>query len=142
LRPSLNPNANADAKLQTNGPGSSFQVNWTWPNGAGQVHSYPHINFYPTGLPIKVADIESLEVNATWDMTLSANPSVGVSNLAANGVVCNAILDLFLSDDPTAATSEVNASYEVMIWLAWFGTSYPLGWSQGSVWTQTIGGNV
>jgi hypothetical protein len=75
-------------------------------------------------------------------MTLSEDTSVGVSNLAANGVICNAILDLFLSDEPSAATSEVNASYEVMIWLAWFGTSYPLGWSAGSVWSQTIGGNV
>lgn len=32
-------------------------------------------------------DIESLEMDASWNFYLSANPSVSVSNLAANGVV-------------------------------------------------------
>jgi Glycosyl hydrolase family 12 len=91
---------------------------------------------------MKISEIDSLEMDASWDAWLSADPSVGVSNLAANGAVFNVIIDLFLDDSPTASTSEVEAGYEVMIWLAWFGTSYPLGWSKGSVWSQTIGGNV
>jgi hypothetical protein len=75
-------------------------------------------------------------------MYLSSTPSQGVTNLEANSVVCNVAIDLFADQDPKAATVESDAGYEIMIWFARFGSPSPLGYSQGKIWTQTIGDDV
>ena len=52
----------------------------------------------------------------------------------------NVALDLFADLDPNDAQNETQASYEIMVWLASFGGSKPIGYSRKSgCLTQHIG---
>jgi hypothetical protein len=63
------------------------------------------------------------------------SPGSGSYDLRAN-----VALDLFADMDPNAAQSEIQASYEIMVWLASFGDVEPVGYSRKSVClTQHIG---
>jgi hypothetical protein len=55
--------------------------------------------------------------------------------------MANVALDMFGDRNTTAARSEQEAAYEIMIWLATFGGSTPLGYSNGTVCcTQVLDG--
>jgi xyloglucan-specific endo-beta-1,4-glucanase len=56
-------------------------------------------------------------------------------------LMANVALDMFADNNTTAAQSAQQASYEIMIWLATFGGSTPLGYANGTVCcTQTLNG--
>jgi hypothetical protein len=65
----------------------------------------------------------------------SQDPGLGSLDLRAN-----VALDLFADLDPNAAQSEIQASYEIMVWLASFGGALPIGYSRNSgCLTQYVG---
>lgn len=67
-------------------------------------------------------------------MSPGSSPSVAndVEGLSQLNTIANVALDMFVDSDSTNAQSEVDASYEIMIWLGSFGDPKPLGFSQGA----------
>ena len=59
----------------------------------------------------------------------SSNKGPGSGNF---DLKANVALDLFADLDPNAAQSEIQANYEIMIWLASFGGVEPIGYSRKS----------
>ena len=63
--------------------------------------------------------------------------------MTAAGLNANVAIDMFIDSDPNAATSTVDAKYEVMIWLADFGAAtQPIGLADGAVKTEDINGTT
>jgi len=63
---------------------------------------------------------------------LSASSNSKDLGLGGLDLKANVALDLFADLDPIAAQSEIQASYEIMVWLASFGDAEPIGYSRKS----------
>jgi Glycosyl hydrolase family 12 len=107
-----------------------FNATWNWPNGGKSVHSYPHVSFRSPLLPTTIVNITNLTIATSW--TMSSSPDL----------MANVALDMFADKNVTAAQSAQKASYEIMVWLATFGESTPLGYSAGSLCCATTLNNV
>lgn len=130
----------ARANFQQVGPnGTTFNATWNWASGPDSVHSYPHVSFHSSTLPLPFSNVSSLTVRGAWNIF----PASSTGNGPVPGsldVRANVALDLFADLDPNAAQSEIQASYEIMIWLATFGGAEPIGYSRRSgCLTQYIG---
>lgn len=122
--------------------GTKFDATWKWESDAASVHSYPHVNFNSPLLPVKMTSLSGLAIQSQWSMSPSSSPSIAndVEGLSQLNTIANVALDMFVDSDSTNAQSEVDASYEIMIWLGSFGDPKPLGFSQGaSCWNQSLG---
>ena len=92
-----------------------------------------------------MASLSSLTIQSQWSMSPGSSPSVAndVEGLSQLNTIANVALDMFVDSDSTNAQSEVDASYEIMIWLGSFGDPKPLGFSQGaSCWNQSLGNAI
>ncbi|OCL04604.1 glycosyltransferase family 2 protein [Glonium stellatum] len=137
-----NPDKHGGQCVTVNKNGTKFDATWKWKSDAASVHSYPHVNFNSPLLPVKMTSISSLTIQSQWSMSPGSSPSVtnDVEGLSQLNTIANAALDLFADSDPTKAQSEVDASYEIMIWLGSFGDPKPLGFSTGAAcWNQSLG---
>jgi len=134
----------ARANFQQVGPnGTTFNATWNWASGPNSVHSYPHVSFHSSALPLPFSNVSSLNIRGAWDMFPASSTGKGSGSGSGSGSLdlrANVALDLFADLDPIAAQSEIQAGYEVMIWLASFGGVEPIGYSHKSgCLTQQIG---
>lgn len=123
---------------------AGFDATWHWPVSPDTVHSFPHVTFSSDDLPISLDDISSLRLAAMWAMTAGNSPSKGTGiddSIGSAKAKCNVAFDLFLDRDPDNASSAINASYEIMVWIGRVGDPYPLGYSSqnASCYTQQLG---
>ncbi|EAW20396.1 glycoside hydrolase family 12 protein [Aspergillus fischeri NRRL 181] len=100
--------------------GASWHTNWTWNGGEGTVKSYSNSggNFEKK----LVSDVRSIRTGVVW-MQDNENVEADVA------------YDLFTAANIDHATS--SGDYELMIWLARYGTVQPIGKQIG---TATVGG--
>lgn len=68
-----------------------------------------------------IANITNLTLAASWNMSSSPD------------IMADVALDMFADSNKIAALSAQKASYEIMVWLATFGGSTPLGYNEGPI---------
>ncbi|BCR86024.1 glycoside hydrolase family 12 protein [Aspergillus chevalieri] len=90
--------------------GAAWHTTWTWSGGEGTVKSYSNsgVNFEKK----LVSDVRSIPTNVEWEQ----------DNTKVNADVA---YDLFTAADKNHVTS--SGDYELMIWLARYGTIQPIG---------------
>ncbi|KAI9934850.1 hypothetical protein ASPWEDRAFT_53944 [Aspergillus wentii DTO 134E9] len=102
--------------------GAAWHTTWNWSGGEGTVKSYSN-----SGVTFEkklVSDVSSIPTNVEWEQ----------DNTNVNADVA---YDLFTAADKNHATS--SGDYELMIWLARYGTIQPIGTKIDS---PTIGGHT
>ncbi|OCK77131.1 glycoside hydrolase family 12 protein [Lepidopterella palustris CBS 459.81] len=137
-----NPDKSGGQCVTVNKNGTTFDATWAWKSDAGSVHSYPHVNFNSPTLPVQLSNISSINIHSQWSMSPGASPSISndVAGLSNLNTIANVALDIFADADPVKSQSEVQAGYEIMIWIGSFGDPKPLGFSTGAAcWNQTLG---
>ncbi|CZT15238.1 uncharacterized protein RCC_01106 [Ramularia collo-cygni] len=113
-----------------------FQVLWQWP-GAPVVRGYPHVEFKANMLPLKLSKLDSLVVDASWEMAPSSlkvgashDPTTepNASALKKENVEANVCIDIFADPDKKTSTESPKQMYEIMIWFGHFGSgALPVG---------------
>ncbi|KAH7213227.1 concanavalin A-like lectin/glucanase domain-containing protein [Fusarium redolens] len=125
-----------------------FNAPWLWEGDKDNVHSYPHVKFQSSKLPLPLAEITSMRLTASWMMTagsletetpkFSSNEwDENKSSLNELGTVANAAFDMFLDADLTNSTDSVLAGIELMIWIGSVGDPWPL--KTKTLGTQKLG---
>ncbi|CVL00351.1 uncharacterized protein FMAN_09830 [Fusarium mangiferae] len=125
-----------------------FNAPWMWEGDKDNVHSYPHVKFRPSKLPLPLAEITSMRLVGSWMMiagsleteTLKFSSSEwdeNKSSLVALGTKANAAFDMFLDTDSTKSTDSVLAGIELMIWIGSVGNPWPL--KTKTLGTQKLG---
>ncbi|ODM14829.1 Endoglucanase A [Aspergillus cristatus] len=102
--------------------GAAWHTKWTWNGGNGQVKSYSN-----SGVSLEkklVSDIRNIHTDVKWEQ----------DNTNVNADVA---YDLFTAADKNHVTS--SGDYELMIWLARYGTIQPIG---SKIDTTTIEGHT
>ncbi|KAF5855368.1 hypothetical protein ETB97_009343 [Aspergillus alliaceus] len=102
--------------------GAAWHTTWTWNGGEGKVKSYSN-----SGVNLEkklVRDVRSIRTDVKWEQ----------DNTNVNADVA---YDLFTAADKNHATS--SGDYELMIWLARYGTIQPIG---SKIGTATIEGHT
>jgi Glycosyl hydrolase family 12 len=129
--------------------GANFTATWQYPQRDGQpVHAFPNALLNDTHLPLKVGDMQSLELDVGYSYAPGDLPvapaAVNAADLTAAGLNANVALDMFYDLDQTIAAKPDKAKIEVMIWLGMFGRSaQPIGYNDGQgtiAATYTING--
>ncbi|KAG2420674.1 endoglucanase A precursor [Aspergillus terreus] len=100
--------------------GASWHTTWTWSGGEGTVKSYS--NSGVTFDKKLVSDVQSISTSVSWSQ----------DNTDVNADVA---YDLFTAANVDHATS--SGDYELMVWLARYGTIQPIG---TQIATATVGG--
>ncbi|KAK2069576.1 hypothetical protein P8C59_004140 [Phyllachora maydis] len=95
------------------GGGVAWDTTWAWRGGDSDVKSYDYSGIDVSPKP--VSQIRSLPTSASWSYNSTAGLNADVS------------YDLFTAADRNHATS--SGDYELMIWLAKFGSISPIGGS-------------
>ncbi|KAL2064672.1 hypothetical protein VTL71DRAFT_3810 [Oculimacula yallundae] len=111
-----------------------FSVFWQYPAGpkTQPVHAYPNAQLESTIMPIKVRDIQHINIEMHWTYGLGTEAAVStnVSELIQHDVNTNVAIDMFLDNEVGNSQSSTKARYEVMVWFARFGNNtYPIGYS-------------
>ncbi|CEI67620.1 unnamed protein product [Fusarium venenatum] len=125
-----------------------FNAPWLWEGDKDNVHSYPHVKFQSSKLPIPLAEITSMRLTGSWTMTegfletetpnfSSREWDENKSSLDNLGIKANAAFDMFLDADSTNSTDSVSAGIELMIWIGSVGDPWPL--KTKTLGTQKLG---
>ncbi|GKZ39593.1 hypothetical protein AbraIFM66950_000696 [Aspergillus brasiliensis] len=102
--------------------GASWHTDWTWSGGEGEVKSYSN-----SGVTFEkklVSDVQGISTSVEWTQD-NTNVNADVS------------YDLFTAANVDHATS--SGDYELMVWLARYGTIQPIG---KKIATATVGGKT
>lgn len=115
---------------------NAFYVSWEW-TGQPVVRGFPHVALRTKQLPVRLSDLRSLSVAASWELSpasliegASADPNTepNASALQANHVQANVCVDVFADQDRERSLDSSEQQYEVMIWFGHFGTAaLPVG---------------
>ncbi|KAI8168590.1 putative xyloglucan-specific endo-beta-1,4-glucanase A [Colletotrichum sp. SAR 10_65] len=131
-----------------------FWVTWRYPRGpeTQPVHAFPNIKVDGTVLPLEISKISKIAVDVEWSYAVGNYTTDGDSAtttdetaLTENDTNTNVAIDMFLDDDKTSAQNSTLAAYEVMVWLATFGSAtQPIGYKSGSgaLTTKAINGTT
>ncbi|KAF5708057.1 glycosyl transferase [Fusarium mundagurra] len=125
-----------------------FNAPWLWVGDDDNVHSYPHVKFQHSKLPLPLAEITSMRLTGSWMMTAgsldtetpkfsSSEWDENKSSLDELGTKANAAFDMFLDADSTNSTDSVLAGIELMIWIGSVGEPWPL--KTKTLGTQNLG---
>ncbi|KAF5548550.1 endoglucanase cel12A [Fusarium phyllophilum] len=125
-----------------------FNAPWLWEGDEDNVHSYPHVKFQSSKLPLPLAEITSMRLTGSWMMTAGSleteTPNFSSrewdenkSSLDELGIVANAAFDMFLDADSTNSADSVLAGIELMIWIGSVGDPWPL--KTKTLGTQKLG---
>ncbi|KAH8693555.1 concanavalin A-like lectin/glucanase domain-containing protein [Talaromyces proteolyticus] len=152
--PVVNPaTANADHDVQvttfdngtyaTNTTAPEFAVTWNYTQGNPDqpVHAFPNIMINGTTLPVHVNSLNNITLDVDWTYGLGNEPvaTTDIKSLDTASLNANVAVDMFLDSTQELSSDSEKAKYEIMVWLARFGTStYPYG-KQTSI-TQTVNG--
>ena len=107
------------------------------------MHAFPNAKLNDTQFPIQVQSLQSLSLNVTWNYDVGNSPTttLDVNGLTTANLNANVALDMFLSNNQSAAGDPTAATHEVMLWLGRFGPSTdPLGYTPTPAATQQVGG--
>ncbi|RMZ78480.1 hypothetical protein DV737_g3912, partial [Chaetothyriales sp. CBS 132003] len=124
----------------------AWSITWQYAPKAetAPVHGFPNIKIDNTGtFPILVSDLASVEVDVKWmysvgDVPLSTLNTTLFSSTETE-INTNVAIDIFLDSDASNAQDTTKAKYEIMVWLATFGTAtQQIGYDQGSRDTVTL----
>ena len=121
----------------TNTTAPEFSVTWKYPQGpeTAPVHAFPNIKVDGGVLPIVLSDLSTLNLDIEWTYGVGKKPSASIDEqeLTDNLVNTNVAIDMFVDSDKTKAQDSTKASYEVMVWLAFFGpATQPLGYDKNN----------
>jgi xyloglucan-specific endo-beta-1,4-glucanase len=97
-----------------------------WKNNASSVHSFPNINLNSAILPLRLDNLETLNVTASWSIA-PTDEKKGVK-LSSLHTAADVVIDMFLDTNIDNAASKTNAAFEVMVWIGSFGGRTPIGW--------------
>ncbi|KAK1993299.1 concanavalin A-like lectin/glucanase [Colletotrichum falcatum] len=138
----------------------AFDANWNWEEDKNNVHSFPHVRFNSTKLPIQLSAISTMRLAVDWTMRKGnpdSDPPRDFSTSAwsenkgdLTGVVSNAAWDFFVDRNKSRTYNPIDAEAEIMIWLGKVGNPYPLmgdsiltnitlGSTEFSLWYDTNG---
>jgi len=98
-----------------------------------------------TGLPVKVDDLSSLQVDVQWTYQLGnlkeQITAIDVAALTKAELNANVCIDMFVAANEADSKITTQADFEVMVWLGKFGASAdPLGFTNGKKATKTVDG--
>jgi hypothetical protein len=125
--------------LQLTDDGDQFNATWQW-GGTSRitVHSYPHIRYQPTNLPVPIGGLNNLTLSGTWDL-FASNKDLDSSTA---GMVANVAWDMFADEDQGTSMIDSQARWEVMIWMGRYGNPAPIGSPNCLANTVTVGNDV
>lgn len=128
-----------------------FNITWQYTRAtdpAKNVHGFPNAKLDSNKLPAQLGSITKMQVGVEWHMSLANDSATAVSltksEVSAKQINANVAIDMFLHQDQARSLSSEQASHEVMVWFADFGTdTWPIGKTAGAdkgvKATQTIG---
>ncbi|KAK2038451.1 concanavalin A-like lectin/glucanase [Colletotrichum somersetense] len=138
----------------------AFDANWNWEENKNNVHSFPHVRFNSTQLPVQLSAIDSMRLAVDWTMR-KGNPESdpprdfsaaawSENKVGLDDVVSNAAWDFFVDRNKSRTYNPIDAEAEIMIWLGRVGNPYPLmgdsvltnitlGSTEFSLWYDTNG---
>ncbi|RMZ89203.1 hypothetical protein DV736_g3568, partial [Chaetothyriales sp. CBS 134916] len=124
----------------------AWSITWQYAPKAetAPVHGFPNIQIDNEGtFPVLVSDLYSVEIDAQWMYSVGDTPAATLDTTQFSSseamINTNVAIDIFLDPDATNAQSTKNAKYEIMVWLATFGTAtQQIGFAQGSRDTVTL----
>ena len=95
-----------------------------------QIHSFPSVVLNSKVLPVKIANITSLQVDASWAIVPSGTDAntTDADVLANVNARTDVALDMFLDTDAVTSSNTTSAGTEIMVWQADYGNIFPLGW--------------
>ncbi|KIX10524.1 uncharacterized protein Z518_01607 [Rhinocladiella mackenziei CBS 650.93] len=137
-----------NASYPTNTTAPKWSITWQFPPGppTQPVHAFPNIKMDASDVfPIEISDVATINFQADWAYGVGDEQptTTNVADLNAIDLNSNVAIDMFLDSDPDKATSTVDAKYEVMIWLGYFGpATQPIGLDVGAVATQDVNGTT
>ena len=102
-----------------------FNATWEWTTNPESVHSYPNIKLNSRLLPLRLSNLSSLNISASWTMAPASSSKIHEELDTA----ANVMIDLFMDSNPISPNSTTLPKYEIMIWLAEFGGKRPIGFS-------------
>ena len=119
------------SNAQISGNDTTFSATWQWNDSPSSVHSFPNINRVSTQLPLRLVNLSSLVLKASWSMAPenSALLPIDAQGLLNLGTRSNVALDMFLDPDPKVSVQPSLPKYEIMVWIGTFGAAAPIGFS-------------
>ncbi|KAF7192797.1 Endoglucanase cel12A [Pseudocercospora fuligena] len=109
---------------------------WNWTSSPPAVHAYPNVEFRSDRLPLRLGDLLSLNVSASWafgpatfsEAARDPNSPEDLAYIDSNNVQANVVLDVFADEDQEKSQTPSKQKYEFMVWVGQFGTaSQPVG---------------
>ncbi|KAL0934854.1 xyloglucan-specific endoglucanase [Colletotrichum truncatum] len=133
-----------------------FWVTWWYPRGpeTQPVHAFPNVKVDGTILPVAIPQLSKIQVDVEWSYAVGNYTTDGAAATDTDAAELtsaeidantNVAIDMFLDDDKETAKDGTKAAYEVMVWLATFGTAtQPIGYKQGTgvISTATVNGTT
>ncbi|KAJ9157977.1 Endoglucanase cel12A [Pleurostoma richardsiae] len=122
----------------------SFDATWSWVEEATEVHSFPHVTFLSSKLPVAFSNISSLTLTTQWgygtgNSTIPASV-INSTGLRRVGATANVAFDMFADPDVSKAANASTAATEVMIWIGSIGSPWPIGYSTNrTCFKQAVG---
>ncbi|KAG5990362.1 hypothetical protein E4U43_004300 [Claviceps pusilla] len=127
-------NLNGNHTYETAGSAPPFNVTWQYPRALGtkNVHAFANAKVMSPDFPAKLGSLKKLDLGVSWFMSLQNDSSTRLSDddktIAENQINANVAVDMFMDKDPAKAGKPEEASHEIMVWLARFGTdTFPIG---------------
>ncbi|KAI5357511.1 putative glycoside hydrolase family 12, glycoside hydrolase family 11/12 [Septoria linicola] len=115
----------------------AFYSLWNWASEPPHVHAYPNVELKSDRLPLKLEQLASLYVSASWSFAPSSLPAGAsqdpnteqvASAITSNDVQANVVLDVFADADKNRSQTPSKQTYELMVWVGVFGDSaWPIG---------------
>ncbi|KHN99840.1 Concanavalin A-like lectin/glucanase [Metarhizium album ARSEF 1941] len=143
-------NVNGNRTYATDFSAPVFNVTWQYPrltNGRNNVHAFPNAEVDNKKFPVQVGSVSKFELDVEWSLSLKndTRQQVTEDDITANQINANVAVDMFMDKDSTKAGESTKAGFEVMVWLADFGTdAWPIGKTtaadKGLVKTTTLNG--
>lgn len=117
-----------------------WSVTWQYPQGppTQPVHAFPNIKLNAdskSDIPLKISSVTAIDVDVQWFYGVGNGIPTTVDPAALTGVQTqtNVAIDMFLDDNAKDSTDPEKAEFEVMVWLAAFGSAtQPIGYENGA----------
>ncbi|KAK5467734.1 hypothetical protein LTS15_000707 [Exophiala xenobiotica] len=145
----MNVTSYSNGSYPTKNTAPEWSITWQFPQGPDTqpVHAFSNIQIDESNniFPVEISNIQEINIATVWAYGVGDErpETSNVADLTAAELNANVAVDMFIDSNQHAATSTVDAKYEVMVWLAAFGAStQPIGLEQGAVKTQDIGGTT
>ncbi|KAH6718717.1 concanavalin A-like lectin/glucanase domain-containing protein, partial [Leptodontidium sp. MPI-SDFR-AT-0119] len=126
--------ASGGSCLNVTSNATTIAATWTWTNtsSADSVHAFPNLLLNSIQQsPVHLSNLTSLVAHVDWHMgpsTMPTSSTFETTALEKLNATANVAFDMFLDPDPRNATSTVSPTFEVMVWLATIGPTYPIGY--------------